>query len=336
MGDYFWDGKASANPAINLLQWLEWGAPGDARAKHAFNAAMCYKGNRLPISTTAGYLYSGETVSPPVFKPDGARVVFTKAGCRPRVLGAQLYHQTVAGTYYINRFTDGEVWVNTTANSRNGTKISNSAASLTNPRDLRYLMIRLVGGGGSGGAANAIYSGRGGSGAATRVCCIKLPENGYATVYVAPQTTASSVTCGTFTCTANGGQNGGNNQDTGDIAGGTAPAVASTADGIVIASAAGGVGGGRARGGGGSSISFTDYAPEGGNVAWSQSGISSGAGYGGSGGSSTLGAGGKSGGGLGANGSTGTGPGAGGSGGRYGGSGGAGAVGLPGALTIWY
>ncbi len=292
------------------------------------------------IAPTVGYLYSGETVTTG-FNVGGAQIKLCKTGHRPRT-HTQLYHQPAAGTYYIHRDPLYGVRVSTSATPGTGTQIAKGpndtpTTDYAYARGARYLMIRLVGGGGRGGNANGSYSGRGGSGAATRVCCIRLPENGYATVVVGGQNAASSVTCGTFFCTANPGQDGGNGQSSDDIAGGTVPAVTSTADGIVIASAAGGHGGGRTRSSGGSSISFTDYAPEGGTIAWSQSGASSSTGYGGAGGSSTLGRGGENNGGLGSDGDAGGGPGAGGAGGRYlwfaGGNGGAG---IAGAFTIWY
>jgi len=345
----------------DLLQQIEW-VPGNQKTHHKI-ASSGYKINgqtlaaagKAPVTAldviNSSYIYKGERFQAGAegtsygvnciwgYGLNGARdathfTFFQKVGCRPR-MEMQLYHQTSAGTYYINRFLDGEVWVSTSQNSRSGTKISNSIASMTYPRGLLYIMLRIVGGGGRGGNGTLPWNvGAGGGGGATAVCCIRLPVNSYAAVVVGGQNSASSISCGSFSCTANGGGNGGSGSSSGG-GGGSVSGSAQNADGILLASASGGSGGGYYDGGGSSGISFTDYAPEGGTVAWSQSGGGSGSGTGGGGGASTIGQGGKTANGsLSTNGSQGNGPGAGGSGGNY--SSGTGAAGLPGALTIWY
>jgi hypothetical protein len=337
-------GKNPGTGEIRLFEQIEYGPHNDARQlsplansrvwlNNAGTMASMRNFNFAPIAPTTGFLYSGETVTTG-FTVGKTQIKLCKPGTRPRVLGAQLYHQTSAGTYYINRFTDGSVWISSTANSRTGTQISWPTAGTTLPRGVRYVMVRIVGGGGRGsdGALLPIRVGGGGGGGATAVCCVRLPENGYATVVVGGQSTTSRVTCGTFTCSANGGSSTATNDGAG---GGSVSGGAQTADGILIASASGGSGGNYYGGGSASSISFTDHAPEGGTVAWSQSGGGSGTGRGGGGGSSTIGQGGTTvNGSLSTNGSQGIGPGAGGSGGNY--SSGTGAAGLPGALTVWY
>ena len=329
---YLWNG-------VDLFQQCEWGGNCDkhaiANSEYRLGGKTLADAGRAPVATTAGYLYSGETFTPTGYKLKGTQVVLQRAGCRPRINGAQLYHQYNIGTYYINRFTDGEVWVSTTANSRSGSRICNCDASLLYPHGIRYVMLRLVGGGGRGGNGSLPWNvGGGGGGGATAVCCIRLPVNGYATVVVGGESSASSITCGAFSCTANGGSNGGSGSTTGG-SGGSVSGGAQNADGILIASASGGSGGGYYNAGGGSSISFTDYAPEGGAIAWSATGGPSGSGMAGGGGASTCGRGGNiDNGSLNTNGNMGYGSGSGGSGGNY--SSGKGGAGSPGAVTIWY
>jgi len=329
---YLWNG-------VDLFQQCEWGGNCDKHAisnsNYRLNGQTLAAAGRAPVATTAGYLYSGETFTPTGYMLKGAQVVLQKAGCRPRINGAQLYHQTNAGTYYINRFTDGEVWVSTTANSRTGTIISNSDASLLYPHGIRYVMLRIVGGGGRGGNGSLPWNvGGGGGGGATAVCCVRLPVNGNVRIIVGAVGSPSGIECDTFFVSANGGGNGGSGSTTGG-SGGSVSGGTQSADGILLASASGGSGGGYYNAGGGSSISFTDYAPEGGSISWLASGGSSGSGTGGGGGASTCGQGGRTdNGNLNNNGSMGNGPGAGGSGGNY--SSGTGGAGSPGAATIWY
>jgi len=321
----------------DLFQQCEWG--GD-RAKHTIadsglklNGQTLTQADRAPVDTTSGFLYSGETFTPTGLKLKGTQVVLQKPGCWPSVHGAQLYHQTSVGTYYINRFTDGEVWVSTAANSRSGTIICNSLAGTASPRGIRYLMLRIVGGGGKGanGALIPVQVGGGGGGGATAYCCVKLPVNGYATVVVGGENAFSKITCGTFSCTAGAGQT----LDDRGGAGGSVYGGDSTADGILFASASGGAGGDKYKGGGSSFVSVVDHGPAGAAFAYGQPGGDSGSGTGGGGGASALGQGGKTANGsLNTNGSMGNGPGAGGSGGNY--SSGKGGGGQPGTLTIWY
>ena len=277
----------------DIFQLCEWGG---SATKHAIaNSGYKLYGQtfeqfgQAPVTTTTGFLYSGETFTPTGFKLAGTQVVLQNAGCRPRFLGTQLYHQTSEGTRYIHRYSDGEVYVSgTTARDKSGTKISNSLDSMVYPRGVRYCMVRLVGKGGEGGKGTSIPAkpASGGGGGATVVCCIRLPENDYARVIIENSNVNTHLICGTFSVTAGNGRSGGNGDNPG--AGGTVSGGAQTADGILIASVSGGAGGGAYAGGGGSGISFTDYAPEGGTVAWSQSGGGSGSGKAGGGGASSI------------------------------------------------
>jgi len=176
---------------VDLFQQCEWGG---GAAKHAIsnsgyrlNGQTLAAAGRAPVTTAPGYLYSGETFTPIGYKLNGTQIVLQKPGCRPRSAaqrGATLWGMTDAQvTRYINRFSDGEVWVSSAMNSRSGTQISWPTAGTAYPRGIRYLIVQLCGGGGAGGTGGllATYNNQGGQGGAC-VVCIQLPENGYATV----------------------------------------------------------------------------------------------------------------------------------------------------------
>ncbi|MGI6522822.1 MAG: hypothetical protein ACOX2Y_02955 [Christensenellales bacterium] len=67
-------------------------------------------------------------------------------GCRPcPTYTRRRWESSSAGTYYVNKFSNGEVWVSTSYNSRTGTRISTAS------EDIKYLFVMLVGPGGGGG-----------------------------------------------------------------------------------------------------------------------------------------------------------------------------------------
>ena len=140
----------------------------------------------LAIPSTVGR-YASEKFTVPGFLWGGTLVAFPRVGCRPRSLtqrGPTLWGSLDAQvTRYVNRFTDGEVWISTTANSRTGTQISWPITGTAWPRGIRYLFVQLCGGGGAGGTGGllATYNNQGGQGGAC-VICVQLPENGYVTI----------------------------------------------------------------------------------------------------------------------------------------------------------
>ena len=159
-----------------------------------YNASsVCYDGQSLygrgtPIATVSAVgFYADEKFTVPGFLYGGVPVVFPRVGCRPRSLtqrGATLWGTLDAQvTRYINRFTDGEVWISTAANSRTGTKIAGALTGTDWPRGIRYLFVQMCGGGGAGGTGGllATYNNQGGQGAAA-VVCVRLPDEGYATI----------------------------------------------------------------------------------------------------------------------------------------------------------
>ncbi|MDR2686731.1 MAG: hypothetical protein LBB75_03190 [Oscillospiraceae bacterium] len=300
-------GKNPNDGTPRLFELAEYGLYGDPRQLSPLAATYSvlldnggYFGNMRGcnlalVAPTTGYFYSGETVTTG-FYVNGAQIKLCKPGCRPRtqrVNGSYPWSSGSAGTAYINRFTDGEVWVSSTPNARSGAQISyklNQAANL--PRGIRYLIVQVVGGGGGGSyrGLGATTRGAGGS-SAIGVCMVKLPENGCATIVVGGAGAGSNatmgdgfaggdskITCGSFYFTAGGGKPGtyGVFGGTGG-AGGTVSTSGDNADGRVIVSHAGN-GGSRGAPGTSYSVSYTDGAPEGGACAF----ISAMGGYGGS------------------------------------------------------
>jgi len=181
-----------------IMEQAEWIGVEDGvfkRVIHSINYAASVKlgGQTLyarstPLATvsTVG-LYKDEKFTVPGFLYGGTAHVFPKVGCRPR--SETQRGATVWGTLdsqvtrYINRFTDGEVWISSSANSRTGTKIAGALTGTAWPRGIRYVFVQLCGGGGAGGSGGllATYNNQGGQ-AAAGVVCVQLPENGYATI----------------------------------------------------------------------------------------------------------------------------------------------------------
>ncbi|MCL2105816.1 MAG: hypothetical protein FWH26_01950 [Oscillospiraceae bacterium] len=281
-----------------LYEAVEYGLYSDPRSKSPLattNGALLVNGGTtmLPminfnfalIAPTSGYFYSGETVTTG-FYVGGTQIKLCKPGCRPRtqkVNGNYPWKSGAAGTAYINRFTDGEVWISGTPNSRSGSQLSyklNQAVSL--PRGIRYLIVQVVGGGGGGSyrGLGASTSGCGGS-SAIGVCMIKLPENGYATITVGGAGAGSDammgdgypggdskITCGSFYFTAGGGKPGTYGTfGGGGGAGGTVSTSGDNADGRIIVQGNGNAGS-QGSPGIGVSRSYTDWAPEGGTSNW--------------------------------------------------------------------
>ena len=241
--------------------------------------------NRALIAPTTGYFYSGETVTTG-FYVNGAQIKLCKPGCRPRtqkVNGNYAWHSGSAGTAYINRFSDGEVWISGSPNSRSGSQVSyklNQTANL--PRGIKYLIVEVVGGGGGGSyrGLGATTRGAGGS-SAIGVCMIKLPDNGYATLVVGGAGAGSGstmgdgfpggdskITCGNFHFTAGGGKPGTYGVFGGSGgAGGTVSTSGDNGDGRIITSLNGNAGT-RDDPGASARVSYTDWAPEGGLFAF--------------------------------------------------------------------
>ena len=333
---YLWNG-------VDLFQQCEWGGDCNkhaiANSEYRLGGKTFADAGRAPVAMTSGYLYSGETFTPTGYKLKGAQVVLQKAGCRPRFYSQQkncVLEGSSSGilTRYINRFSNGEVWVSNAANTRSGTQISWPTASTTLPRGVRYVTVLLIGGGGGGGGAGGSlqHSASGGGGGACAACCVRLPDNGNAiiligSVGVGGQNYGSGssggttrITCGSFWCYAgggSGGQTGSNSTNT--ATGGTVTSSGDNADGFVFASVSGGSAPGKNKAGDDASFAIYDYAPESSALVYSSNGGASGGSTGGGGGGASAYYGN---GGAGGNGNPG------GNGSGYGGGGGGGGVGF--------
>jgi hypothetical protein len=329
--------------SADLFHQCEWGGNCDkhaiASSGYTLNGQALQAAGRAPVTATGGYIYSGETFTPMGLKRGTAQMVLQKPGCRPRFYSQQISCD-IAGsssgvlTRYINRFTDGEVWVSNAANSRTGTQVSWPTAGAALPRGVRYVMVLLIGGGGGGGGAGGSlqHSASGGGGGACAACCVRLPENGYATITVGAGGVGGSdygsgssggttrIACGGFWCNAyggDGGQTGANSANT--AYGGGVAFSGNNADGNMFMSVAGGNGPGKNKAGDGIGQPITDYAPEGGTLYYSSEGGAGGGSSGGGGGGASAYYG---------NGGTGGNGAAGGNGQGYGGGGGGGGVGF--------
>ena len=333
---YLWRG-------VDLFQQCEWGGNctkhAIANSGYRLGGQTLAAAGRAPVTSTSGYLYSGEAFTPPNYKLAGGLIVLQKPGCRPRFYSNQKSWSLAASstsslTRYINRFSDGAVWISSSPNSRTGTQISWPTAGTTLPRGVRYVMVLLIGGGGGGGGAGGSlqHSGSGGGGGACAACCVRLPENGYATLTIGGWGNAgtnygsggiggySRISSGSYWCQAGAGSAGlTGTSSTNTAAGGTVTTSGNNADGYLFASVNGGSGPGKNNAGNGASFTISEYAPESGGLAYSSSGGAGGGSSGGGGGGASAYYGD---GGAGGNGA------AGGNGQGYGGGGGGGGVGF--------
>jgi len=117
-----------------------------------------------------GYMYSSEAGIKNCFRRNGSAYFGVSArGCRPcPTYTRRRWESSSSGTYYVNKFSDGEVWVSTTFNSRTGTRISTTAANIN------YIFVMLIGPGGGGGGGNGTKSGGGGGGGSFAYLCHRL------------------------------------------------------------------------------------------------------------------------------------------------------------------
>jgi len=306
---------------IRLYEAVEYGIHSDNRQKSTLattNGVLLINGGttQLPminfnfalIAPTTGFIYSGETVTTG-FYVGGTQIKLCKPGTRPRFHGCQkLWSEAAASssslTRYINRFTDGAVWISGTANSRTGTQISWPTDGTTLPRGVRHVTVLLVGGGGGGGGAGGSlqHSAAGGGGGACIVCCIRLPENGYATLTIGgwgaggtgygPGSSGgySRVSVGSFWAQAGGGAGGETStSSTNSAAGGSVTYTGWNMDGYMFAYVDGGKSNGKNNAGSEASFAVTEYAPEAVGLGYySSGGAGGGSGGGGGGGASAY------------------------------------------------
>ena len=145
-------------------------------SKYLFNGKTheAHYGTKM-IMNYDGYMYSNEAGIKNSFRRNGSAYFGVSArGCRPcPTYTRRRWESSSAGTYYVNKFSNGEVWVSTSYNSRSGTRISTAS------EDIKYLFVMLVGPGGGGGGGNGTKAGGGGGGGAFATFAIGLLQAGY-------------------------------------------------------------------------------------------------------------------------------------------------------------
>ncbi len=127
-----------------------------------------------------GYMYSNEIgIKNRYLRNGSAAFPVAAKGYRPcPTYSRRRWDSSTAGTYYANKFSDGEVWVSTTFNSRTGTRISTAA------ENIQFLFVMLVGPGGGGGGGNGTKAGGGGGGGSFAFLCHRLVAGWVHRIYI--------------------------------------------------------------------------------------------------------------------------------------------------------
>lgn len=151
----------------------------DVRGDSPFSTSWKFLFDGMPYSSRyssyklasypGNYVYSRDSTGGR-YCQNGSPLQISARGCRP-LPNTLRWSSSTPGTYWINRFSDGEVWVSGSHNSRSGTQISLS----DNRR--QYFYIQLIGAGGGGGGSNATESGGGGGAGGVGNLCFKLDAN---------------------------------------------------------------------------------------------------------------------------------------------------------------
>lgn len=150
-------------------------------SKYLFNGKTheAHYGTKM-IMNYDGYMYSNEAGIKNSFRRNGSAYFAVSArGHRPcPTYSRRKWQSSTAGTYYVNKFSDGEVWVSTTYNSRTGTRIS------TTTEDIHFLFVLLIGSGGGGGGGNGTKAGGGGGGGSFAFLCHRLVAGRVHRIYI--------------------------------------------------------------------------------------------------------------------------------------------------------
>lgn len=156
-------------------------ASGFSSSKYLFNGKthQSHYGTKM-ISHYDGYMYSSEAGIKNRFRRNGSAYFGVSArGCRPcPTYSRRRWESSASGRYYVNKFSNGEVWVSTSYNSRTGTRISTAS------EDIKYIFILLVGAGGGGGGGNGTKAGGGGGGGAFAYLCHRLVAGWVHRIYI--------------------------------------------------------------------------------------------------------------------------------------------------------
>ena len=173
---------------VNIRTLAETAAASDPREGTGFSSSKyLYEGSthqdhfgQKMITNHSGYMYSNECGIGSRFLRNGSAYFSVAAkGCRPcPTYARRRWDSSAAGTYYVNRFSDGEVWVSTTFNSRTGTRISTASDNM------QYIFVILIGPGGGGGGGNGTKAGGGGGGGSFAYLCHRLVAGRVHRIYI--------------------------------------------------------------------------------------------------------------------------------------------------------
>lgn len=132
------------------------------------------------IMNYGGYNYSKECGIGSKFLRSGSAYFSVAArGFRPcPTYGRRRWDSSTPNTYYVNKFSDGEVWVSTTFNSRTGTRISTAA------ENIQYVFTMIIGPGGGGGGGSGTANAGGGGGGAFAFLCHRLVAGWVYRIYI--------------------------------------------------------------------------------------------------------------------------------------------------------
>lgn len=173
---------------VNIRTLAETAATSDPREATGFtNSKYLYQGythqdwfGEKMIMNYAGYIYSKEMgIQTRYLRNSSTFFSVSAKGHRPAPTYARRrWESSTPNTYYVNKFSDGEVWVSTTFNSRTGTRISTAA------ENRMYVFVILIGPGGGGGGGNGTKAGGGGGGGAFAYFCHRLVVGRVHRIYI--------------------------------------------------------------------------------------------------------------------------------------------------------
>ncbi len=300
---------------ITTLCEIAWGS-GDSRTKSDFNTSKYWfnggtRASKYPneqfISYPSGYTYAvdglnGKFSGFPTLK----KTTYTAAARGYRPTSKYRYSTTTNSTQYINKFSDGEIWISNTNSSRTGTRIS------TTEQDFKYIFMCLGGAGGGGGGGGPFASAGGGGGGGYMYSLIKLSTS-YVTTFTVGKLGAGGANDEDGSVGGNssllmragsrvadqlivyGGSGGENSAGGGGVSGSTYFGSVSYTKNVFSKSGANG--GSKNNSGGSAYVNFNNYTPEQEQIVYmtGSGGASGGSSGGGGGGGSPIGNGGKGG-----------------------------------------
>lgn len=128
-----------------------------------------WHGQRIAMADS-GYMYSND-INNGKYKSQGYFLI-SKRGWRPcPSYNRRRWQSSTAGTYYLTKYDDGEIWVDTAPFVKNGTRIGTAS------EDINFFYVLMISGGGGGAGGNGTQSGGGGGGGAFAYHCVRIWPN---------------------------------------------------------------------------------------------------------------------------------------------------------------